>query len=206
MVKPVKITYFSDPLCSYCWGSEPILSRLKRERGELFTIEYKMGGLMPDWSIFGSNPEGPAIVGRHWPEASEKIGFKIDGSVWTTDPPASSYPPSIAFKAAMLQGEERGLQFYFLLRERLFHKRVNIAKTENIMDVAESAGLNMKSFVRDFEGRGRELFEEDLDFAKSLSIDLFPTYIFSSLSGKRSRLAGFIDFKRLVSAIDEILL
>ncbi|MBP8677939.1 MAG: DsbA family protein, partial [Bacteroidales bacterium] len=47
--KPIHIIYFSDPVCSYCWGSEPIISRLKRERGDKFYIEYRMGGLMPDW-------------------------------------------------------------------------------------------------------------------------------------------------------------
>ncbi len=205
MEKPVHIIYFSDPVCSYCWGSEPVISRLKRERGKCFDIEYRMGGLMPDWSMFSGSPDGPAVVGRHWPEASEKIGFKIDGKVWETDPPASSYPPSIAFRAAMLQGESRGLEFYFILREMLFHKRINIAKMENIILAAEAAGLNLKHFAADFEGRGKELFYEDLKLAANLNVDLFPTYIFKAQSGKSARLAGFISYERLSSAIDEIV-
>ncbi|MDD3273541.1 MAG: DsbA family protein [Bacteroidales bacterium] len=203
--KPVHIIYFSDPLCSYCWGSEPILTRLKRDRGSLFSIEYRMGGLMPDWTMFSDNPEGPAIVGKHWPEASEKIGFKIDGAVWEIDPPSSSYPPSIAFRAAMLQGEKRGLEFYFIMREMLFHKRVNIAKRENLFLAAEASGLNLIDFERDLVGKGKELFEDDLNLASNLEVDLFPTYIMSSLSGKNARLAGFISYEKLSLTIDEIL-
>jgi predicted DsbA family dithiol-disulfide isomerase len=203
--KPVHIIYFSDPLCSYCWGSEPILTRLKRDRGSLFSIEYRMGGLMPDWTMFSDNPEGPAIVGKHWPEASEKIGFKIDGAVWEIDPPSSSYPPSIAFRAAMLQGERRGLEFYFIMREMLFHKRVNIAKRENLFLAAEASGLNLRDFERDLVGKGKELFEDDLNLASNLEVDLFPTYIMSSLSGKNARLAGFISYEKLSLTIDEIL-
>ena len=203
--KPVHIIYFSDPLCSYCWGSEPILTRLKRDRGSLFSIEYRMGGLMPDWKMFSDNPEGPAIVGKHWPEASEKIGFKIDGAVWKIDPPSSSYPPSIAFRAAMLQGERRGLEFYFIMREMLFHKRVNIAKRENLFLAAEASGLNLRDFERDLVGKGKELFEEDLNLASTLEVDLFPTYIMSSISGKNARLAGFISYEKLSLTIDEIL-
>ncbi|MDX9782505.1 MAG: DsbA family protein [Bacteroidales bacterium] len=205
MDKPVHIIYFSDPVCSYCWGSEPILTRLKREKGKLFDLEYRMGGLMPDWSMFAGSPDGPAIVGRHWPEASEKIGFKIDGKVWETDPPASSYPPSIAFRAAMLQGESRGLEFYFIMREMLFHKRVNIAKRDNLISAAEAAGLDLKRFVKDIEGKGKELFEADLKMAAELNVDLFPTYILKSQTGKTSRLAGFIIYEKLSSAIDEII-
>lgn len=205
MEKPIHILYFSDPLCSYCWGSEPILSRLKRERGDLFTMEYKMGGLMPDWSIFSDQSEGLANMERHWPEASEKIGFKIDGKVWRIDPPSSSYPPSIAFRAATLQGEKKGLEFYFIMRELFFHKRVNIAKRENMILAAEASGLNIKAFIRDLDGRGKELFEEDLKLALKLTVDLFPTYILTSRSGKKARLAGFISFETLSSAIDQIL-
>ena len=203
--KPIHIVYFSDPVCSYCWGSVPIISRLKRERGDKFHIEYRMGGLMPDWSMFTGHPDGPAVVGKHWPEASERIGFRIDGSVWETDPPASSYPPSIAFKAASLQGEAKGLEFYFIMRELLFHKRVNIAKRENLLRAAEESGLNIQVFLRDLDGQGRELFEADLKFAADLNVDLFPTYIMTSLSGKRARLAGFISYDKLSATIDEIL-
>lgn len=71
--KPIHIVYFSDPVCSYCWGSEPIISRLKRERGDKFYIEYRMGGLMPDWSMFTGHPDGPAVVGKHWPEAQREL-------------------------------------------------------------------------------------------------------------------------------------
>ena len=160
---------------------------------------------MPDWTMFSDNPEGPAIVGKHWPEASEKIGFKIDGAVWEIDPPSSSYPPSIAFRAAMLQGEKRGLEFYFIMREMLFHKRVNIAKRENLFLAAEASGLNLRDFERDLVGKGKELFEDDLNLASNLEVDLFPTYIMSSLSGKNARLAGFISYEKLSLTIDEIL-
>ncbi|MEZ7954974.1 MAG: hypothetical protein QMB82_07470 [Bacteroidales bacterium] len=60
-------------------------------------------------------------------------------------------------------------------------------------------------FLKDLDGRGRELFQADLKFAADLNVDLFPTYIMSSLSGKRLRLAGFISYENLSAAIDEIL-
>ncbi|TXI87940.1 MAG: DsbA family protein, partial [Crocinitomicaceae bacterium] len=49
-VKPIKIIYFTDPICSSCWGIEPQLRKLKLEYGNAIEIEYRMGGLLPDWS------------------------------------------------------------------------------------------------------------------------------------------------------------
>lgn len=91
------------------------------------------------------------------------------------------------------------------MRELLFHKRVNIAKRENLLRAAEESGLNIQVFLRDLDGQGRELFEADLKFAADLNVDLFPTYIMTSLSGKRARLAGFISYDKLSATIDEIL-
>lgn len=205
MEAKVNILYFSDPLCSYCWGSEIILRTIKEEFEDDISIEYRMGGLMPDWSMFDGKEEGPALVANHWAEASHHIGFIIDGEVWREDPPASSYPPSIAFRAAMLQGEEKGFRFYNIMREGFFHRKVNIAKRENLIKAAEAASLNIEIFKRDLEGKGKEEFENDLKLAASLEVDLFPTYIFSNARGKRVRLAGFIGYDQLSRTIKDLL-
>jgi putative protein-disulfide isomerase len=52
--KPIRIVYFTDPICSTCWGIEPQLRKLKLEYGDLFDIEYRMGGLLPSWDINNS--------------------------------------------------------------------------------------------------------------------------------------------------------
>lgn len=205
MAARVNILYFSDPLCSYCWGSELILRTIKEEFGDDIAIEYRMGGLMPDWSMFDGKEEGPALVANHWIEASHHIGFQIEGDVWREDPPTSSYPPSIAFRAAMLQGEEKGYRFYNIMREGFFHKKVNVAKRENLIKAAADASLDVEEFIRDLEGRGKEEFEKDLKLAASLEVDLFPTYIFSNKEGKKVRLAGFIGFDQISHTIKDLL-
>lgn len=205
MADKVNILYFSDPLCSYCWGSELILKTIKEEFGDAVSFEYRMGGLMPDWSMFDGKEGGPALVAHHWVEASHHIGFQIDGDVWREDPPASSYPPSIAFRAAMLQGEDKGYRFYNIMREGFFHNKINIAKRENLLKAAAKAKLDIEVFTNDLEGRGKDEFEKDLKLAASLEVDLFPTYIFSNAGGKRVRLAGFIGFDQLSRTIKDLL-
>src|SRR5688572_23741347 len=37
--KPIKVIYFTDPICSSCWGIEPQLRKLKLEYGQDIEME-----------------------------------------------------------------------------------------------------------------------------------------------------------------------
>src|SRR5690554_1063154 len=135
--KPVKVIYYTDPICSSCWGIEPQLRKLKLEYGNSIEIEYRMGGLLPDWSYNSGGISSPADVASHWDEASLHYDMLIDGDVWLEDPLHSSYPPSIAYKAAQMQSEEKAYLLMRKLRELLFLHKKNIAKWEHIETAAE---------------------------------------------------------------------
>lgn len=122
--KPIQIVYFTDPICSSCWGIEPQLRRLKLEYGAFFDIEYRMGGLLPSWDIYNSGGiSKPSDVAHHWDEVSAYYEMPIDGDVWLEDPLHSSYPPSVAFKAAQIQSNEKALLFMRRIREMVFLKK-----------------------------------------------------------------------------------
>lgn len=75
--KQVRVVYFTDPICSSCWGIEPQLRKLKLEYGQHIDIEYRMGGLLPDWNYNSGGISKPSDVAQHWDEVSihyNKIG------------------------------------------------------------------------------------------------------------------------------------
>ncbi|MFC0182872.1 Predicted dithiol-disulfide isomerase, DsbA family [Pseudarcicella hirudinis] len=189
--KPVRIVYFTDPICSSCWGIEPQLRKLKLEYGNNVEIEYRMGGLLPSWNIYNSGGiSKPSDVASHWDEVSEHYEMPIDGDVWLEDPLSSSYPPSIAFKAAQLQGDKLALAFLRRIREMVFMEKKNIAKSEHILQAVAEVGLDSEQFKQDFEGKANQLFQEDLDLAKKLGVRGFPTLFFSNQENNRLMLYG----------------
>ena len=107
--KSIKIVYFTDPICSSCWGIEPQLRKLKLEYANSIEIEYRMGGLLPDWSYNSGGISKPSDVAHHWDEVSVYYDMPMNGEVWLEDPLHSSYPPSIAFKAAQIQDNEKAI-------------------------------------------------------------------------------------------------
>ncbi len=189
-VKPVKVIYFTDPICSSCWGIEAQLRKLKLEYGNSIEFDYRMGGLLPDWSYNSGGISKPSDVAHHWDEVSVYYDMPIDGDLWLEDPLESSFPPSIAFKAAQMQDTEKALLFLREIKEMVFLQKKNIAKWENLTIAAKKVGLNVEQLEIDWEGKANLLFEEDLKFAKQNGVRGFPTLFFVDSTGKRETVYG----------------
>lgn len=188
--KPVKLIYYTDPICSSCWGIEPQLRKLKLEYGNVIDVEYRMGGLLKDWSYNSGGISKPADVAGHWDEVSGHYDMPIDGDVWLEDPLSSSYPPSIAFKAAQLQDQDKAISFLREIREMVFLHKKNITKWEYLEAAAKNAGIETVQFKADYEGRARLFFEADLQSARESGVRGFPSIFFTDTSGKKELVYG----------------
>lgn len=188
--KPVKVIYYTDPICSSCWGIEPQLRKLKLEYANSIEIEYRMGGLLPDWNYNSGGISKPSDVAHHWDEVSDYYDMPIDGDVWLEDPLNSSYPPSIAFKAAQLQDHEKAILFLREIREMVFLQKKNISKWEHLEAAAKTVGLNIEQFKSDYKGNAKELFDKDLKLGKELGVRGFPTLFFADEKGNTELVYG----------------
>src|SRR5690606_27525623 len=165
--KPVRLLYFTDPICSSCWGIEPQMRKLKLEYGDYFDVEYRMGGLLKSWGEYGGSDVGkPTDVAKHWDEASAYYNMPIDGDLWIVDPLTSSYPPSIGYKAAQMQDAVKAEKFLRRIKEMVFIEKKNITKWEHLSQAALDTGLNLEKFRDDFDHDAKELFNEDLELAR----------------------------------------
>ena len=203
--KLIKVIYYTDPICSSCWGIEPQLRKLKLEYGNIIEIEYRMGGLLPDWSYNSGGISKPSDVAHHWDEVSVYYDMPIDGDVWLEDPLQSSYPPSIAVKAAQMQDHEKAILFLREIREMVFLKKRNITKWENLESAAKSVGLNLNKFKEDYDGRAKELFNEDLALGKQLGVRGFPTMFFTDTFGRTETVFGSKPYDAFESTIIKLL-
>lgn len=202
--KPVKIIYYTDPICSSCWAIEPQLRKLKLEYGKSIEIEYRMGGLLPDWSYNSGGISKPSDVARHWDEVSVYYDMPIDGDVWLEDPLPSSYPPSIAFKAAQLQDNEKAILFLREIREMVFLKKRNITRWEHLESAASNVGLDIVRFKKAYEGEAKELFNKDLQLGRELGVRGFPTMFFTGAAGDTGLVYGSKPYSFYENAILKI--
>lgn len=199
--KPIIIIYYTDPICSSCWGIEPQLRKLKLEYGDVIEIEYRMGGLLPDWSYNSGGISKPSDVAHHWDEVSIHYDMPIDGDVWLEDPLPSSYPPSIAFKAAQMQDQKKAILFLREIREMVFLQKKNITKWEHLELAAKNVGLDIVKFKADYEGKAKDLFAEDLKLGKELGVRGFPSMFFADTAGHKQMVYGSKPYSTFENAL-----
>jgi len=187
MNNQIKIIQFTDPVCTWCWGSEPIIRKLQWRFGDQIEVSYIMGGLVNDIREFydhandiGGDPkESNENIARHWLEASQKHGMPIrtEGFQLFTEEHPSSYPQNIAYKAAQIQDQELANKFLRRMREATATEARQTNRRDELVGLASEVGLDIASFIKSLEdGSARQAFEQDLRIASKYLVRSFPSF------------------------------
>jgi len=206
--RKLTIYYYTDPICSACWALEPYLRKLEEAYGTQVTVEYRMGGLLRGWDQFSDRTNGiskPSDVAGHWEEIAERSGMSMDGDVWLEDPLHSSYPPSIAFKAAQLQGRQKAKAFLRRIREMLFLEKINIAREEALLQAADEVGLEPERFVSDLRDSSiTERFYQEVEEGRRLGVRGFPSMIVVDEAGQGTLVAGYRSYEYYADVLSKV--
>lgn len=205
----VEITYFTDPLCCWSWAMEPHWQRLQKEHGDQFKLILKMGGLLPCWSMYNDQTNSiqkPIHMGPEWMHARTSSGVYMDDRIWTTDPPASSFPACIAVKTAELQGAAYGTAYLKLARRAVMVDGKNIARFQVLLDLASllcesEAGFDPVRFRQELTGAGLDAFRADWKEVRYLGITRFPTLVLRYPERSSLMLRGYLPYEELAGVI-----
>lgn len=212
--KVIEITEYTDPYCTWCWGSEPVLRKIKEVYGDQAEISYKMGGLVRDIREFYDplNEIGGERwyeqVASHWEDASRRHGMPVDSSVFyeIKDSFVSTYPANMAVKAAQLQDKDLAKRYLRRLREAAAAERKHIHLLHVQASLAQEAGLDPNRLLSDItSGRAEKAFMEDLRECRAMGITGFPTFLIKNLENGRTHLVhGYRRYEYFEGLIDEM--
>lgn len=199
----LEITSFTDPYCTWCWGSEPILRKIQETYGDQISINFVMGGLVKDMRTF-SDP-GAGIggeewyrqVAEHWVDASHRHKMPVDEQIYfdIKNDIFSTYPACIAFKAAQLQSEEIGKRYLRRLREAAAAERLAIQHFDVQQRLAEEIGLDRDEFTESIQsGKAEKAFREDLQKCHQRGVRSFPSFLIRGF-GEEVFLQGFTSYR-----------
>lgn len=206
----IEVIYYTDPYCTWCWGSEPILRHLEIVFGEQLKLTYKMGGLVEDIDDFydpTNDIRSMEQVAPHWLEASTRHGMPVDITVFDkyADEIRSTYPGGIAYKAAELVDKDLAVKYLRRLREAAAALALPIHRRETQLELAKEIGLDANAFTAALDdGRAEAAFAADVDEARSHGISSFPTFIVRNESGEQVALRGYQTFDGFARVIDSV--
>lgn len=210
----IELTEYTDPYCTWCWGSEPVLRKIEEVYGNQIKIAFRMGGLVEDMSTFHDslNQIGGSLwyeqVAAHWLDASSRHGMPVDEQVFfdLKDSRFSTYQASIAYKSAQFQDEALANIFLRRMRESAAAERKDIQQLDVQSELATEVGLKVDRFVADIEsGKAKEAFEEDLRDCRDRGIRGFPSFVISNTrNNEELLLKGFRKFSDFAEAIQKL--
>ncbi len=208
----MEIMAFTDPVCTWCWGSEPVLRKLQTWYGDAIRIRYVMGGLVADIRAFhdrandiGGDPErSNAQIARHWLDASERHGMPVqtEGFRLFTAETVSTYPQNIAFKAAELTNADLAARYLRRVREASAAEGRETGRREVLLELASEVGLDLAAFVGHLQdGSAEAAFQADLETTRRYGARGFPTFVFRH--GEREMMVrGYQSFAAMQAIIE----
>ncbi|GAA4353909.1 DsbA family protein [Kangiella taiwanensis] len=192
----VKLFYFHDPMCSWCWGFAPtwtqLQSRLYDELGDQLSIEYVLGGLAPD----NDQPmpeEMQNTLQGYWRRIESLLGTQFNYDFWDQcQPRRSTYPACRAVIAAAKQNHEKHM--IRAIQEAYYLRAMNPSDTATLEQLASELELKKEQFAQDLRSPETEqLLMEQIGQYRTLSANGFPSLVLA-LDSELIPIA--IDYKR----------
>lgn len=208
----IDILEFTDPVCVWCWGSEPVLRALQHQYGDRLRLGFVMGGLVENVHRFhdpanniGGGPDAMnRQVASHWIDASKRNGMPIStkGFALFSNEYPSTYPMNIAYKAAQQQGEELAHRFLRRMREAAATEALVTSKSEVQMQLAAEVGLNVGDFLDALgNGTAERAFQADQRFIRGYGSSGFPAFLIR-YRGKEGLLPGWQPLESFRKVLD----
>lgn len=213
--KHLEIITVSDPICTWCWGSEPILRKLKLRYGEGIRFTSYMGGLVPDIRYFAEDfglidpnfDDYNRILYSHWKEAATVHRMPLHPESWTIfdEDFASGYPANIAYRAVSMVAPRLGDRFIRRVRSANFVEGRSVLKLNELIELAREVGVDAKRFRTAMTDTSAELAFRSIDlaFCRENHVEVFPTY-YLRYDNRVLRLSGFILYERFTATINDL--
>lgn len=167
-VRPVPVTFFTDPYCPWSWAAEPQLRRLQVEFGERLAITFVIVGLHQTIEA----PDAGALALATLDGAAES-GMPADARVFLRDPPRSTHPAGLALHAVAEQDDPG--PYLRRLREAIFVEGRRMDSAPALLDAArETGGLDLDRLQVDLRSNAIvERFGADLERGRGVVTPAF---------------------------------
>lgn len=213
-MKDIIITSFTDPVCVWCYATEPVMRAIETRYPDV-EIRYIMGGMVRDLRDF-EDPQNNILPSRgdvnrqvmaHWLESYPRhlMPVKEEGFHLFSDEYPSTYPQSVAFKAAQITAPRRADAYLRALRVAAIAEARQISRLDVQLEIADKCGIPLAPFQQALaDGSAKRAFGVDLGLTQAAGVDVFPTYMVKTSRAREMTMRGYNslqDFERVFNTL-----
>jgi putative protein-disulfide isomerase len=169
------LLYIADPMCSWCYGFGPELTKLVERHPEA-RLELVMGGLRP-FNTKVMSPEFKEMLRGHWRHVATASGLPFSESIFERDDFAYDTEPACrAVVTARRLDPAKAYAYLKAVQLAFYRDGRDVTRASVLADIAAECGYEREIFLMRFESPAMQA-ETQGDFARtqSLGVGGFPT-------------------------------
>ncbi len=195
-----EIIFIGDPMCSWCWGFEPHLHKLRLEFANRYDFDIIMGGLresMP-W-----DEASKSYLKNHWQNVHKATNQPFDNTLFEReDFIYNTFIPSKAVVTIKALAPQNLFAFYERLQEAFYRDGEDITDKHVLASLATDFSLTYEQFISFFESDDTEkLMHLEFQKARLLGANSFPSLVIIDDEGHLVTLKGYRKFEDIVKFI-----
>lgn len=184
MKQKLRIDFFHDVICGWCYVLSPRLRQLAKEMN--LDVHHHAFALSADKNEmigkFGSMKQAKQIILGHWEQcaqADDKKRVNVESMRQKSFEYPTSTPGLIACKAAQKQGGQQEYWDYFdAVTHAHMSENRNIGDLETLADIAVEVGLDRQRFLQDYASPDRvQEIKRDRKLARKFEIQSTPSLV-----------------------------
>lgn len=196
-----KITYFADPMCSWCYGFSPVISKLREELEGKFDFELVMGGLRANDQPMTASERNDTI--EHWREVEAKTGaaFNYENAL----PEGFVYDTTLACKAVSIlsrQFPEFAWTYLDSVHVAFYADGTDVTLQANLVDIGVQYGMSGLNFWDALDSEDAErAFQEDRQKAAANEVTGYPSILLEMDDYSRLIMIGYEPYESVVEKL-----
>jgi putative protein-disulfide isomerase len=198
--------YFADPMCSWCWGFSPVITRIKETFGDQINISLNMGGLRPGTTEPMTHALRDEIL-HHWHDVHRLTGqpFRFEnampeGFIYDTEPPSRA-----ALSFAKLQPENT-LAYFSAIQSAFYTEGLDVTQEKILTELTQQYSVDTQAFQTLFASNElRALTGEHFKRSRQAGVQGFPTLIWQQEEVIETLSRGYLSWETISKIISQQL-
>ena len=196
--------YFSDPMCSWCWGFTPVMEKIKEEFGDRLKIAMVLGGLRPYNKEILKSTDRNYII-HHWQDVHKFTGqpFQFENAM----PEGFIYDTEIPSRAVITFTHYNPQELFAFLKsvQHAFYAEAKNVTDENVLaSLADKFGIDRTTFLNRFHSEEmKQKTKAHFLKAQSFGVQVFPTTVLQGPKGYYLLSKGYKPFEEIKQEIEE---
>ena len=208
MPSAATLFYIHDPMCSWCWGFDPVRRELWQQLPPGLRVQRLLGGLAPDTDE-PMPQEMRQYVQDNWRQVQARVpACRFNHDFWVRcQPRRATWPACRAVIAAREQGGENDELMTRAIQNAYYTEARNPSDNSTLIKLAGETGLAVPAFSESLAApETQQKLLAEIESARRLNVGSYPALVLQTGDSVWRVPVDYRDSRPMLELIEQLLL